>query len=275
MCGIVGYFGKDTKVLDTLVNGLKRLEYRGYDSAGIAIVAKDGQVFSKKAIGKIVELEKELEKSDISKFDKVGIAHTRWATHGSPTLDNCHPHFSQDKKIWLVHNGIIENYKQLKKELESKAVQFSSDTDTEVIAHLVQSFYKGDLKKAVQKTLTKLEGAYAIVVVSADEPGRLVAAKKGSPLVLGVSENEYVLASDVSAIISQTRNVIYFEDGELVDIKDGKYTITNFKDSPLKKQIEVIDWDDEAAIKGGHEHFLIKEIMEQAKTMKDSWFECS
>ena len=269
MCGIVGFYSKKN-MLDTLISGLKRLEYRGYDSAGIAILDQSGKTFVRKASGKVLELERKIENSDLPEFGMVGIAHTRWATHGEPSETNAHPHFSNDGRITVVHNGIIENYKTLKAELESEGVVFVSKTDTEVVAHLISKNYKGDLKEAVFESLSCLEGAYALGIICEDEPDRLIVAKKGSPLVLGVGQDEIIVASDVSAIISKTKEVIYLEDGELVDINNGQYRVTNFYDEDVCKTMQTVDWNDEQATKEGYEHFLIKEIMEQANSVTES-----
>ena len=257
-------------MLNTLISGLKRLEYRGYDSAGIAILDQNGKTFVQKASGKVLELERKIENSDLPEFGMVGIAHTRWATHGEPSEINAHPHFSNDGKITVVHNGIIENYKTLKAELESEGVVFVSKTDTEVVAHLISKNYKGDLKEAVFESLSCLEGAYALGIICEDEPDRLIVAKKGSPLVLGVGQDEIIVASDVSAIISKTKDVIYLEDGELVDISGGQYRVTNFFDEDVCTTMQTVDWNDEQATKEGYEHFLIKEIMEQANSVTES-----
>ncbi len=270
MCGIVGFYGNKNSILEVLLNGLKRLEYRGYDSAGVAVVTEDKKIFSQKTTGRVATLESDINNLEIPELDSVGIAHTRWATHGVPSDINAHPHSSNDGKIWLIHNGIIENYKELKEELINEGYEFKSETDSEVIVHLIQKYYEGDLKSAVLKALSKLIGAFAIVVVSADEPGRLIGAKKGSPLVLGVGKGEFILASDVSAVINRTRKVVYLEDGEIVDIQKDTYQISNFADEALSKSIEMIDWDDEAATKAGYDHYLIKEIMEQTRTLEDS-----
>jgi glutamine---fructose-6-phosphate transaminase (isomerizing) len=270
MCGIVGFYGKPENVLETLVNGLHRLEYRGYDSAGVAIASNSDSLFICKATGKVAELDKKLNSQDLPIFGNVGIAHTRWATHGEPNEQNAHPHFSNDRKIAVVHNGIIENYKTLKANLQNSGVEFVSKTDTEVIAHLISKNLKTTLKQAVLDTLAALEGAFAISVVCADEPGKIIGAKKGSPLLLGVGDGEIILASDVSAVISKTRDVIYLEDGEIVEIIDGKYRITNFYDEDIAKTVQTIDWSNEQADKNGHEHFLIKEIMEQGTSITES-----
>lgn len=269
MCGIVGFYSKNSNLTETLLDGLKKLEYRGYDSSGLAL-ANSIEVFSKKTVGRVSKLEDELAKSQIPTNCIAGIAHTRWATHGVPSTVNAHPHQSQDGKIWVVHNGIIENYKELKDELQSEGVVFLSQTDTEVISHLISKFYQNDLKKAVLQALKKLQGAFAIVVVSSHEPERLIGAKQGSPLVLGLGKEEFILASDVSAVISKTRRVIYLDDGDLVDIHNDNYTIEDFDEVNLSKNIENVDWDAEAVTKGGYAHFLLKEIMEQPKAIQDS-----
>jgi len=274
MCGIVAYWGKQDQVLDTLIAGLRRLEYRGYDSAGIALNRNDETIFCKKTVGRVLELEKALvsENNQVSSslLTGVGIAHTRWATHGVPSVLNAHPHSSNDNKIWVVHNGIIENYKELKNQLQSEGVVFESETDTEVIGHLVRKFYKNNLREAVLLVLKELHGAFAIAVTISNEAHRLIAAKKGSPLVLGVGSGEYILASDVSAIISKTREVIYLEDNELVDITENGFQIVNFENQAIEKQLQSVEWDEEAASKEGYDHFLLKEIMEQPKAMLDA-----
>jgi len=273
MCGIVGYYGYSEEVLPTLMNGLKRLEYRGYDSAGVALVCSNKDIFARKAVGKVVALEEKIAEATLPEFGHVGIAHTRWATHGVPSEANAHPHHSFDKKIWLVHNGIIENYAELKNRLKAEGMEFYSQTDTEVIANLVAYYYKGDLQNAVQHAIAELQGAYAIAVIASDEPDRLVAAKMGAPLVLGIGVEEFVIASDVSAIISKTRDVIFLEDGELLNISEHNYIIRDIKDdflNPLSKLVERVEWDEEAASKEGFEHFLMKEITEQKRSLADS-----
>ena len=270
MCGIVGYYGKQDQVLDTLVSGLKRLEYRGYDSAGVAIINKDQEFTCIKEVGKIKNLENKINNQNIPEFKGIGIAHTRWATHGVPSVENAHPHSGQDQKIFLVHNGIIENYQEIKDKLTNEGVTFYSQTDTEVLAKLIEFNYTGDLKEAVLKSLEVVQGAYATVVLAKNEPDRLIAVKKGSPMVLGLNGDEYILGSDVSAIISKTREVIYLEDGEMIDINNGQYSVCNLDNQSLDKDIHNIDWDEDAASKEGYEHFLIKEILEQPKVIKDS-----
>ena len=269
MCGIVAYSGSPSEVLDTLVSGLKRLEYRGYDSAGVAI-ATNSKIYSQKSVGKIVELEAALGKHPLANAGTVGIAHTRWATHGLATVKNAHPHSSSDKKIWLVHNGIIENYQEIRAKLEKKGIECQSETDTEVVAKLIGSLYKGDIRKATLEAIKHLTGAFALCVMSEDEPDRLIGVKFASPLVVGVGHDEIIIASDVSAIIDRTKKVIYLEDGELIDVRGADYEIVSFENAPLKKSITNIDWDMESATKQGYDSFLLKEIMEQPRAIEDS-----
>ena len=221
MCGIVGYIGSKNCV-PLLINGLKRLEYRGYDSAGLGLISNgESQVIKRK--GKVINLEKDLDKINIS--PTLGIAHTRWATHGVPNEVNAHPHFNTDKNLFVIHNGIIENYITIKKGLQSLGYDFISDTDSEVIPQLIDSFLKNwySLVKAVHAALSKLQGTYGIAVVYAKEPDKLIAARKGSPLVIGVGEKENFVASDVSAIISHTKHVVYLEDGEIAEIYSDRF----------------------------------------------------
>jgi glucosamine--fructose-6-phosphate aminotransferase (isomerizing) len=269
MCGIVAYNGTSDQLLNTLVNGLKRLEYRGYDSAGVSLIA-DKSIYSKKAAGKVSMLEEAISKQTPHNVGHVGIAHTRWATHGPATVHNAHPHSSADGKIWLVHNGIIENYQELKDELTAKGIEFQSETDTEVVAKLVGDLYDGDLQKAVLDAAARLQGAFALCVMSEDEPERLIGVKMASPLVVGIGDNEVIIASDVSAIIDRTKQVIYLEDGELIDIQEGSYTVCDFEGALRDKQIDKVEWDVEAATKAGFDHFLLKEIMEQPTAVRES-----
>ena len=267
MCGIVAYSGESKSTLDTLVTGLKRLEYRGYDSAGIAIhTDKNINVF--KSVGKVVSLEDKLESTN--NIGSVGIGHTRWATHGPATVKNAHPHSSSDGKIWLVHNGIIENYQQLKDQLIKDGVKFESDTDSEVIAKLIGQDYEGDLKATVLRVIEKLKGAFSLCIISQDEPDRLIGVKMASPLLVGITNTEVIIASDVSAIIDRTKKVIYLEDGELIDIHGKEYEIVSFDNKVQNKPISKVDWDIQTANKGGYPHYLIKEINEQPQVIKDS-----
>lgn len=266
MCGIVGYIGQK-KAAPILIDGLKRLEYRGYDSAGIALLSDTNlQVFKKE--GKVAVLENTIDKNPAC----IGIGHTRWATHGPPNDANAHPHLSYGKKIALIHNGIIENYEILKAELEKKGVQFQSDTDTEVLVNFIEDIQKSTslpLVDAVRNALSKVIGAYAIGVISLDEPDQIIAARKGSPLVIGLGKNEFFLASDATPIVEYTKEVIYLNDEEIATLKKDSYKITNIEDIPQTPAIQKLDLDLEALEKGGYEHFMLKEIFEQPKSISD------
>jgi len=271
MCGIVGYIGKNN-ALPILLDGLKRLEYRGYDSAGVAIKTADG-VFSVKAVGKLAELEKKIGITPLNpplSGGQLGIAHTRWATHGQPTEDNAHPHTDCQKKIWLAHNGIIENYQELKSKLEAKGHKFISQTDTEALAHLLEDLYDGNLTSTLIKALKIIKGAYGLVLYHADEPDKLLAARCGSPLVLGLADDETIIASDVSAIIRYTKQVIYLDDNEVAEINGGGLKIYNLKNEEVAKRTDVIDWNVAESEKGGFPHFMLKEIFEQPASITNS-----
>ncbi|HXS83273.1 MAG TPA: glutamine--fructose-6-phosphate transaminase (isomerizing) [Methylomirabilota bacterium] len=268
MCGIVGYVGH-RECLPILIEGLKRLEYRGYDSAGVAI-HKDGQLQIVKAAGKIRQLESRLQQHPVS--GRFGMGHTRWATHGEPNDTNAHPHTDETKSVALVHNGIIENYATLKSALISEGHAFTTDTDTEVLAHLIEKYLKRGLKleRAVGAALRDVEGTYGIVVMCASEPGVLVGARNGSPMVLGITDGEYYLASDVAAIVEHTRQVIYLDDGEMsVLTPDGFHTAT-IAHKPVEKEVHDVDWDLSQIEKGGFEHFMLKEIMEQPDAVRNA-----
>lgn len=265
MCGIVGYTGSQN-VAPILLEGLKKLEYRGYDSAGIAVI-NDSRIDVSKVTGRIANL---CEKTDNGKNcpGTVGIGHTRWATHGAPTDINAHPHMSNDGRFAVVHNGIIENYMNLREELIQKGYRFESETDTEVIVHLIEMYYAGDLKKAVIKTSTKLQGSYALGVICVDEPGKIYVAREASPLILGVGIGENYFASDVTALVSYTRNAIYLEDGEFAEITPDCIKVFDPAGHPIQKKISHITWDIQSAEKGGYEHFMLKEIIEQPRAIK-------
>ncbi len=268
MCGIVGYIGNRDAV-NVLLCGLKRLEYRGYDSSGVAVSHPDGTLEMEKATGKIASLEKKLKSHPLSA--QVGIAHTRWATHGAPTEKNAHPQVSFDGKIMVVHNGIIENYTQIKKKLEADGVKFVSETDTEVVAHLIAKLYHGDIKAAVLETLNKLEGTFGLAILCADEPNVLVGARRGSPLVLGLGGNgEYFLASDVTAIVDYTQKVVYLDDDDVVIAKRDGYEIVTVSSHLVNRCVEQVDFDADAASKGGFEHFMLKEIFEQPEALRNT-----
>jgi len=267
MCGIVGYIGKQ-KAAPILIEGLKRLEYRGYDSAGISVLEKE-KISTFKSVGKVAELESKINGKNIS--GDIGIAHTRWATHGKPSDKNSHPHSDCKGNIFLVHNGIVENYQELKDKLIKKGHKFSSETDTEVIAHLMEEFNKKmDFKNSVLETLKLIRGTYGLAIINKKEPDKIIAARLGSPLVLGLGEKEYILASDVSAIIRYTDKVIFLEDGEVAIIEPENYEIINLKNKLLKKNVSKLDWSIEKAEKQGFDHFMLKEIFEQPDSISDA-----
>lgn len=267
MCGIVGYIGKN-KATPILLDGLKRLEYRGYDSAGMSI-ANGEKISTIKAVGKIVKLEK---KVSTKKLDgKVGIAHTRWATHGKPSVRNSHPHEDCSGDISLVHNGIIENYQRLKDKLLKKGHKFKSETDSEVVVHMIEEFgKKDDFRTAVIKTLKLLKGTYGLAIINKNEPGKVIVARNGSPLILGIGKGEFLVASDASAIIRYTDQVIYLEDGEIAILDGNKYEITNVESQIINKKVSKVDWSIEKAQKQGYDHFMIKEIFEQPDAVCDA-----
>ena len=267
MCGIVGFTGSQNAA-PILLDGLKKLEYRGYDSAGIAVLGENG-IHMVKASGMIKNLDAKI-KGGAALPGHAGIGHTRWPTHGEPTDVNAHPHMSNDNKFAVVHNGIIENYAQLREELKGKGFQFKSETDTEVIVHLMDMYYEGDLKKAVLKTISRLEGAYALGILCSEEGGRIVAARQSAPLIVGVGIGENYFASDVTALVAHTKNVIYMEDGEIADITPENITIYDTTGKVLEKTVTRIAWDIAAAEKGGYEHFMLKEIMEQPHAIKST-----
>jgi glutamine---fructose-6-phosphate transaminase (isomerizing) len=267
MCGIVAYVGH-RQAHEVIIKGLKRLEYRGYDSAGIALLNGGLNVYKKK--GKVSELEKYLEGKTLD--STIGIGHTRWATHGEPNDANAHPHYSSTRKLAIIHNGIIENYSALKQELLNKGHKFHSDTDTEVFIHFIEDIKENEkcsLDEAVRLALTKVIGAYAIVIMSLEDPNLLVAARKGSPLVVGVGKNEYFLASDATPIIEYTNEVVYLNDQEIAVVNDGKLTIKNTANLPLSPYIQTVDLELEAIEKSGYDHFMLKEIFEQPRSISD------
>ena len=265
MCGIVGYTGSQAAA-PILLDGLKKLEYRGYDSAGIAVL-NDNLIAVSKVTGRIANLcERTADGKNCP--GTVGIGHTRWATHGAPTDTNAHPHMSNDGKFAVVHNGIIENYIALREELIQSGYHFESQTDTEVIVHLIEMYYTGDLKKAVIKTSARLQGYYALGVVCTDEPEKVYVAREASPLILGVGVGENYFASDVTALVSYTRNAIYMDDGEFAEITPDSITVFNPAGQPIEKKISRITWDIQSAEKGGYEHFMLKEIIEQPRAVK-------
>jgi glutamine---fructose-6-phosphate transaminase (isomerizing) len=268
MCGIVAYIG-GREVTPLLIEGLRRLEYRGYDSAGIT-VSENGTLITRKAVGKINELERALETNGLP-GSGCGIAHTRWATHGPPNETNAHPHVDCTGEIALVHNGIIENAWTLKKKLISLGHEFRTDTDTEVIAHLIEETYEDSLEEAVRAALTQVEGAYGLAIMSAREPGKIIGARRGSPLLVGVGDDgEYFLASDIAAVLAHTRDFVHLEDGEMAVLTRESYQIYSLKGSEVTKEITRVDWDLDAIEKSGFDHFMMKEITEQPETLENA-----
>ena len=266
MCGIVGYIGSKP-CSRILLEGLKRLEYRGYDSAGLAVI-QDGALVVKRAAGRIAALEATLDPTVDAAT--IGIAHTRWATHGAPTVGNAHPHTDDTGRISLVHNGIIENYAALKTWLQGQGKHFSSETDSEVLVNLISHLYHGDLVEAVRKALLEVEGTYGIAVISADHPNTLVAARKGSPLLVGVGENEHIVASDASAIVEHTTQAVYLEDGEVAVIKPDGFRTMTLDSSLVNKELENIEFSLQQIELDGYEHFMLKEIFEQPISIQNT-----
>jgi glucosamine--fructose-6-phosphate aminotransferase (isomerizing) len=269
MCGIVAYVGSK-QAYPILIKGLQRLEYRGYDSSGVSLLNSDLQVY--KCKGKVSDLEAHVKGFDVT--STIGIGHTRWATHGEPNDINAHPHFSESGDMAMIHNGIIENYAILKEELVQRGHQFKSETDTEVLIHLIEDFQKNaglDLAEAVRVALTQVVGAYAIVILSKDSPESLIGAKKGSPMVIGIGENEFFMASDATPIVEHTKNVVYLEDEEIVEVTLGEeIRIRNIKNEEQTPYIHELEMHLEELEKGGYEHFMLKEIYEQPRSIADS-----
>ena len=266
MCGIIGYVG-NKPALPVLLDGLKRLEYRGYDSAGIAVIGKHN-LHIRRASGKIRNLEETVRDNPCE--GNVGIGHTRWATHGRPTEENAHPHRDCRGEFVVVHNGIIENYLTLKKTLVADGHRFDTETDTEVIAHLVEKHYEGCLEEAVWKTVGEMTGLYALVVVSLHDPGTLVAARQGPPLVIGIGDDESFVASDIPAILRHTRNIVFMGDGDLAAITSNELKVTNSRHQRVKTRVQHITWDPVMTEKGGFKHFMLKEIHEQPRAVRDT-----
>ncbi len=267
MCGIVGYIGKE-QAAPLLLEGLSKLEYRGYDSAGLAI-HNDTDIEISKCKGRLKALS-DLTKGGSLMQGTLGVGHTRWATHGAPSDTNSHPHINANSSIAVVHNGIIENYLKIKNRLLEKGYEFQSQTDTEVVVQLLDSYYKGDALGAIAKVMTKLDGSYALGIVFKDRPDELFAVRKDSPLIVGVSETGKFIASDVPAILKQTRDVYYLENGEIVRLTRSEVNFYNSDLEPIEKEMKTVEWDISAAEKGGYEHFMLKEIHEQPKAVRDT-----
>ena len=266
MCGIIGYIGP-RQATPLLIEGLRRMEYRGYDSAGVAVW--DGEAIEvRRAAGKIAKLDAAIAADPVDGM--VGIGHTRWATHGAPNERNAHPHLSADGSVAVVHNGIIENASVLRGALQDLGYVFRSDTDTEVIAHLVQELFDGSLEEAVIHALRKIEGTYGIAVISSRDPAKIVAARKGSPLLIGVGNGENFLASDASAILAHTRQVVYLDDGDVAVIERDSYRVIDLNAMPLPRDVDRIDWDLAEIERGGYAHFMLKEIFEQPQSVENT-----
>ena len=266
MCGIIGYIGPK-QATPLLIEGLRRMEYRGYDSAGVALY--DGEAVEvRRAAGKIAKLEAAIAADPVD--GNLGIGHTRWATHGPPNERNAHPHLSADGSVAVVHNGIIENASVLRGALQDLGYVFRSDTDTEVVAHLIQELFDGSLEEAVIHALRKIEGTYGIAAVSSRDPGKIVAARKGSPLLIGVGDGENFVASDASAILAHTRQVVYLDDGDVAVIERDGYRVIDLNATPLPRAVDRIDWDLAEIERGGYAHFMLKEIFEQPQSVENT-----
>ena len=266
MCGIVGYIGKKNAV-PILMEGLRRESYRGYDSSGV-VVLQEGEPSHLKAVGKLENLETKMASSPLK--GSIGIGHVRWATHGGVTEENAHPHHDCQNNIWLVHNGIIENYKELKKKLEEKGHKFVSQTDTEVLPHLIENFFQGNLEDAVRQALKLVKGTYGLAIISKKDPGKIVVARVASPLVISVNGTGGFIASDPAAIVSYSNKVIFLEDGEIGVITPEEFTVTDLTNNQKEKEAVELDWTVEEAQKGGYPHFMLKEIMEQPESLENS-----
>ena len=268
MCGIVGYIGFN-QASDFLLDGMAKLEYRGYDSAGIAIIGAENIIKIQKKVGRLANLEA-IVKADPNE-GTVGIGHTRWATHGRPSDMNAHPHASEDGKFAVVHNGIIENYMPLKEELIEKGYHFKSETDTEVVAHLLEDMYDGDFVSTVRRMLARVDGAYALEIICADEPDKIICTKKENPLVIGLGKGENFVASDIPAIINYTRDTYILSDGELAIVTRDNVSVFDREGNAIDKEVFHVSWNAEAAEKGGYEHFMLKEIHDQPKAVRDTF----
>jgi glucosamine--fructose-6-phosphate aminotransferase (isomerizing) len=267
MCGIVGYIGTQ-KAVPIILEGLKRLEYRGYDSAGLAVYDGDNQLQVRRAKGKLRNLEDAIRLSPVD--GSFGIGHTRWATHGRPTEENAHPHRDCKGDVVVVHNGIVENYLSLKHQLEAEGHVFKTETDTEIIAHLVEKHFAGNLEEAVRATVKQLTGVFALAVISRSDPNKIVAARSGPPVVIGIGDNEYFVASDVPAILSHTRDMFFLADGDLAVLTPEGVRLSDFNGRPVNRQVSHILWDPIMAEKGGYKHFMLKEIFEQPRAVRDT-----
>src|SRR5947209_15473702 len=267
MCGIVGYVGS-RRAVPIIIEGLKKLEYRGYDSAGVAVYCDDESLAVRRASGKLRNLEDALQMDPID--GRYGIGHTRWATHGRPTEENAHPHRDCTGDIVVVHNGIVENYLPLKEQLQREGHVFKTETDTEVIAHLVEKYFKGNLEQAVQCAVKQIRGVFALAVLSRRDPNKIVAAREGPPVVIGLGDNEYFVASDVPAILAHTQDMFFLADGDMAVLTASGVQVTDFDGRPVSRQVSHILWNPIEAEKGGYQHFMLKEIFEQPRAVRDT-----
>ena len=265
MCGIIGYVGDEQRAMEVILDGLSKLEYRGYDSAGLAII-ENGKIFIEKKSGKLENLRNALKGKEESAY--VGIGHTRWATHGNPTDENSHPHFSSDRKVAVVHNGIIENYLELKEELTKEGYVFTSQTDSEVVAHLFSKHYDGDMLSTLRKVTERIRGSYALGIIERENPDRLVCVRKESPLIIGLGKGKNFIASDVPAILKYTREVMFLDNSEMAIVEKDRVSVYDSQGKKLEKAISKIEWDMEQANKGGYPHFMLKEIEEQPEVIE-------
>ncbi|MDR1522384.1 MAG: glutamine--fructose-6-phosphate transaminase (isomerizing) [Endomicrobium sp.] len=266
MCGIVGYIGKKDAV-EIVLKGLRKLEYRGYDSAGIAVVC-DNLLHTRRSVGKLCNLTENIKKNPIS--SNIAIGHTRWATHGKPSENNAHPHTDATNSIVIVHNGIIENYADLKNQLKENLKEFKSQTDTEVIAHLIKKYYKNDLFDAVKRSLREIKGSYALAVICKDDPDTIICARQDAPLIIGIGQEENFIASDIPALLSYTKNMTFLEDGDIAKITKDKIIVVDKDGNEQNRQVKTIHWDPILAEKAGYKHFMLKEIFEQPRTIEDT-----
>ncbi len=267
MCGIVGYIGSK-KTVPIILEGLRKLEYRGYDSAGLAVFGEDGELIIRRASGKLHNLEEAVKLNPVD--GSYGIGHTRWATHGRPTEENAHPHTGPNRSVVLVHNGIVENYLDLKRELEAEGHVFVTQTDTEILAHLVEKYMNGNLEHAVQKAIHRVSGVFALAVMSKKDPGKIVTARLGPPVVVGLGKDEYYVASDVPAILSHTRDMYFLNDGDMAVLTSAGVKLMDFGGNPVERKLTHITWDPIMAEKGGYKHFMLKEIYEQPRAVRDT-----
>ncbi len=268
MCGIVGYIGHQ-RTVPILLDGLRKLEYRGYDSAGIAVIGQDGNLSVRRASGKLCNLEEAVRRSPIE--GSYGIGHTRWATHGRPTEVNAHPHAGPARDVVLVHNGIVENYLSLRRELQAEGHKFVTETDTEIVAHLVEKYLRGNLEEAVRQAVKRLSGVFALAVLARSDPGKIVAARSGPPVVIGVGKEEFLVASDVPAILTHTRDMFFLRDGDMAVLTAQAVTISDFQGAAVAWKPTRISWDPAMAEKGGYKHFMLKEIFEQPQAVRDTF----